>query len=328
MKAKLLLALISFLIYSSLAFAADKVKIVFLHGDRSHSSGDHEFKAGSHLLANHLRVQTAVPMEVVVNEGWPKDESILDDAKAIVVYCDATEVVQNGWEKMDSLAKKGVGFLFMHYGVHPAEDKGEQYFKNWIGGYFKTGKSVNPFWRANIETMKGHPISNGITKVEAIDEWYFNLEYAKGVLPLGVAIPNEHNLAFINNLWTQSGYESKDQPQALLWGIVREDGSRGAGFTGGHRHQNWAFDDYRKMILNTIFWISGQTIPADGVPTAAVSEDELNQNLDDYGDKTNRIKLPTAADLAIAKNGPWLTPEEHVAAKAAAQQAKKKSTQK
>ena len=69
---------------------------------------------------------------------------VLDDADAIVVYSDATKVVQNGWEKMDQLAKKGVGMLFMHYAVHPTEEK-ENSISNLDRWYFKNGQSVNPF---------------------------------------------------------------------------------------------------------------------------------------------------------------------------------------
>ena len=51
-------------------------------------------------------------------------------------------------------------------------------------------------------------------------------------------------------------------------------------------------------------------MPATGVPTYKVTEEELNEKLDDYGDRTNRIKLPTRADVTFS-HGPWMTPEEH-----------------
>ncbi|MCH2208727.1 MAG: hypothetical protein MK132_23060 [Lentisphaerales bacterium] len=60
-------------------------------------------------------------------------------------YCDATRAIGNGWQKLDQLAVKGVGMMMIYYADHPAIDKGERYYKKWIGGYFKNGKSVNPF---------------------------------------------------------------------------------------------------------------------------------------------------------------------------------------
>ena len=286
-------------------------KIVFLYGDRSHASGDHEFQAGSHLLAKHLNVQNEIEVQAVVNAGWPEDERILEDADAIVIYADGTKVIGHGWEKMDQLVKeKKVGVVFMHYAVHPSVEQGEKYYLPWIGGFFKNGVSVNPFWRAKIKPMKGHETANGVGPIDAVDEFYFKIHYHKDALALGTATPNEKNLLRVNNVWTRDGYLAKDQSQALLWGIIRPDGGRGVGFTGGHHHRNWAIDGYRQLVLNSIIWAAGLEVPATGVPTYKVTEEELNEKLDDYGDRTNRIKLPTQADVTFSP-GPWMTPEEH-----------------
>lgn len=297
------------------SFAEEKeAKIVFLYGARSHKSGDHEFKAGAHLLANHLKKQSAVKVNTLVHAGWPKDESILDDADAVIIYADGTKVIKDGWEKMDQLVKKGVGCMMMHYAVHPDVANGEKYYLPWIGGFFKNGQSVNPFWAATIEPNKDHETCEGVDGFCTIDEFYMNLEYSKRMIPLGTATPTAKNLLHINNLWTQGGYEAKDKEQALLWGLVRPDGSRGAGFTGGHKHNNWAVDGYRQLVLNTIVWVAGKKVPKGGVPTSKVTEAELNENLDDYGDKTNHIKLPDPERLNF-KPGPWMTPEQHAASR-------------
>jgi hypothetical protein len=286
-------------------------KVVFLHGSRSHASGDHEFKAGSNLLAKHINAQKKVNIQATVHHGWPTDETILDDADAVVIYADGTKVIGNGWEKMDQLVKeKKIGVLFMHYAVHPSVEQGEKYYLPWIGGFFKNGVSVNPFWRANIKPMKGHETARGVGPIEAVDEFYFNIELHPDSLNLGAATPSEKNLLRINNIWTRAAYLAKGKTQSLLWGITRPGGGRGAGFTGGHHHRNWALDGYRKLILNTVAWIAGEKVPTGGVPTYPVTEDELNENLDDYGDKTNRIKLPTKADITFSP-GPWMTPDEH-----------------
>ena len=316
MKIITLLSVALLSIFSDLAaLAKDKHKVVFLHGSRSHASGDHEFQAGSHLLAKHLNAQDKVDVEAVVNAGWPEDESILDDADAIVIYADGTKVIGHGWEKMDELVReKKVGVIFMHYAVHPSVEQGEKYFLPWIGGFFKNGLSVNPFWRAKIKPMKGHETANGVGPIDAVDEFYFNIHYHPKMLPLGTATPNEKNLLRINNIWTRDGFLAKGKSQALLWGIVRPDGGRGVGFTGGHHHRNWAIDGYRQLVLNSIVWAAGAKVPSSGVPTYKVTENELNEKLDDYGEKTNRIKLPTQEDITFTP-GPWMTPEEHAASR-------------
>ena len=309
------IVILSTLTLCSCLFAERKAKVVFLYGARSHKSGDHEFKAGSHLLANHLNRQSAVGIKAIVHSGWPKDESILDDAAAVIIYSDATKVIGNGWDKMEELMAQGVGCMLMHYAVHPTIEEGEKYFIPWIGGYFKNGKSVNPFWKATIEPNCDHETCGGVEPFHAIDEFYFNIEYSERMIPLGTATPTEQNLQRINNIWTQEGYEQKGVPQHLLWGIERPDGGRGAGFTGGHYHKNWALDDYRQLILNTIAWVAGKEVPESGVPTDPVTENELNENLDDYGPKTARIKLPDTKPV-IENPSEWWSPAAREALRA------------
>jgi len=74
--------------------------------------------------------------------------------------------------------------------------------------------------------------------------------------------------------------ESKGRDEALMWSVERPDGGRGFGFTGGHFHQNWQNDDFRKTILNALCWISKIEIPKEGISSVAVSDEEILENLD------------------------------------------------
>jgi hypothetical protein len=166
--------LLLFLSLSSLAHAENK--IVFLAGSRSHGPGEHEFYAGCTILAKALGENPSLQIQASVIRGWPEDPSVLDDAKAVVVYSDATSVVGKGWEKMDALAKKGTGLVFLHYAVHPSAADGEKYFRPWIGGAFETGWSVNPHWVAEMKALPNHPVSRGIDgPIETLDEFYYNM---------------------------------------------------------------------------------------------------------------------------------------------------------
>ena len=82
-----------------------------------------------------------------------------------------------------------------------------------------------------------------------------------------------------------------------MWGYERPDGKgRGVGFTGGHYHHGWALDGYRTVVLNAIAWTAGIKVPEDGVKSKSLTEDDLNANLDDYGKKQKRLKLPNVED--------------------------------
>jgi hypothetical protein len=65
----------------------------------------------------------------------------------------------------------------------------------------------------------------------------------------------------------------------MMWAVERPDGGRGVGFTGGHIHRNWGNDEFRKIVLNALVWVTGMDVPADGVQSS-VSEDDLAKNLD------------------------------------------------
>jgi putative membrane-bound dehydrogenase-like protein len=263
-------------------------KIVFLAGGLSHGPGEHEFHAGCQLLAKALN-ESNMGIEAKVIQGWPKDESVLDGIKALVIYADGTSVVGKGWEKVDQLAKSGVGLMFMHYAVHPNPAEGEKYYRPWIGGAFETGYSVNPHWVADLKAFPNHPVSNGVgSLVEAYDEFYYNMRFIperSKVLDLVTATPNRERMKKYINLWNEYGVNGLDKPQTLMWGIERKDGGRGVGFTGGHYHRNWSIDNFRKIVLNAVVWTAGLDVPKEGVPSKPLSEDDLNANLDDKGKK-------------------------------------------
>jgi len=276
--------------------------IVFLAGGRSHGHGEHEFKAGSELLAKALNEQSGLGLKAVVVSGWPKDETVLDGIKCLVIYADGTSVVGKGWAKVDALAKKGTGIVFMHYAVHPSPAEGEKYYRPWIGGAFETGWSVNPHWVADLKALPNHPVARGVTGlVQAYDEFYYNMRFPADrskVLDLVTAVPTRENVKQYINLWNEHGVDGLGKPQTLMWGTERADGGRGVGFTGGHYHRNWAIDGFRTLALNAIVWAAKVEVPAAGVKSAAVSEDELNANMDDKGKNPARIKVPQAGEFA------------------------------
>ena len=65
----------------------------------------------------------------------------------------------------------------------------------------------------------------------------------------------------------------------MMWTVERPNGGRGFGFTGGHFHDNWANDNFRRVVLNGILWIAKVEVPLNGVQST-VSEEPLNANLD------------------------------------------------
>lgn len=297
-------------ILMSQAHAANKV--VFLAGGRSHGPGEHEFRAGCMLLAKALN-ESGLDIQAEVHNGWPSDEKVLDGAKALVIYADGTSVVGKGWDKVDQMAKAGTGIMFMHYAVHPSKEQGDKYYRPWIGGAFEDGFSVNPHWVADLEVLPNHPVSRGVgSLVEAYDEFYYNMRFMADrakVADLVTAVPDRERMKQYINLWNQHGVEGMGKKQTLMWGIEREDGGRGVGFTGGHYHRNWSIDGFRTIVLNAITWTAGVEVPATGVKSKPLTEEELNANLDDKGKPAN-LKLVQPGEFKKIPTAPIQTARE------------------
>ena len=66
----------------------------------------------------------------------------------------------------------------------------------------------------------------------------------------------------------------------MSWVVERKDGGRGFGFTGGHFHENWGNEDFRKFVLNALVWLAGMDVPATGVQ-CEVTQADLEENLDE-----------------------------------------------
>jgi hypothetical protein len=69
--------------------------------------------------------------------------------------------------------------------------------------------------------------------------------------------------------------------QVMAWAYDRPDGGRGFGFTGYHKHDNLANDNFRTLLLNAVAWVSKLEVPASGVSSKTLSRDDLEQLIDD-----------------------------------------------
>ena len=265
--------------------ASGKKKILFIAGNTKHRHGYHEYRAGSILLADALNA-SGLPVEARVHwYGWPEDESIFDGVDACIIYADGGGEFGEKYAFLDQKVKGGMGIMFMHYGVHPTKEVGETYYKPWIGGYYDDAFSVNPSWIAEMIPKDGHPVARGLDDpIKAFDEFYWNLNFDSDCAecsPLATATPTKENMIRYGSskFWNKEAADKLGTEQALVWCRAPKGGARGAGFVGGHYHQNWAIDDYRKLILNTITWVARVEVPATGVPSKRVTKAMLNANL-------------------------------------------------
>jgi len=270
----------------------NRKKVVFVAGRPSHAPGDHEFNAGSLLLAKCLNENAPNIVTAVYRNGWPADPSAFDNADAVCMYADGGggHPVNPHLEEVAALAKSGVGVACLHYGVEVPKGAAGDKFLDWIGGYFETHWSVNPHWTLEKTTLaEGHPVTRGVKTFAVNDEWYYHMRFRpnmEGVTAILNATPPASTLTRPDG--PHSGNPDvrakAGQPQTLAWAAERPDGGRGFGFTGGHHHKNWGNDDFRKLVLNALVWVAKADVPSDGIPSK-VTEEELAMNLDPKGKK-------------------------------------------
>jgi type 1 glutamine amidotransferase len=274
--------------FAPLAYAAETAKIVLIAGRPSHGPGDHEFNAGCKLLAKCLAEIPGIE-PVFVAGGWPKDESVFEGARTVVFFMDGGgghPIIQGDHlETIQKLMDKGVGLVCLHYAVEVPKGTPGDKFLDWIGGYYETGFSTNPHWTGEFKSFPEHPITRGVKPFAIRDEWYFNMRFRpemKGVTPVLSAKPDDETRKGVSAS-PRGPYkhilEAKGREEVLAWAVERPDGGRGFGFTGAHTHKNWGDPNFRKLVLNAIFWTAKLDVPSNGVESS-VTEDELKQNLD------------------------------------------------
>jgi lysophospholipase L1-like esterase len=263
-----------------------KKKIVFIAGGPSHGYADHEHYAGCALLAKCLN-ESGLPVETAVYKGWPKDPDALDGAATIVIFSDggSGHPMMPHRDQVEKLMKQGVGLACIHYAVEiPKGEPGDQ-LKNWIGGYFETFWSVNPFWVGQFKKFPRHPVANGVKPFSINDEWYYHMRFVdgmKGVTPILTAVPPDDTRREGNDAHgaNPAVFARKGMPEHVAWACQRPEGGRGFGFTGGHSHWNWACDSFRTVALNGIAWTAGLDVPAAGVHSKTPTYEELEANQD------------------------------------------------
>ena len=170
---------------------AEDKKVVFVAGPKSHGFFAHEHAAGCKLLAEHLEAANLGIKTVVVTGGFPQDQSVFNDADAVVVACDGgvRHLLNKNLKEFDEVMKRGVGLACIHYGVETTKGPAGDHFLKWIGGYFEPYWSVNPVWNAAFKLLPSHPITQGVMPFTMQDEWYYHMRFREATSAIGSIVP-------------------------------------------------------------------------------------------------------------------------------------------
>ena len=266
-----------------------KKKVVFISGKPSHGPMKHEHRAGNMILAKRLN-ESGLPIEAVVLEdiGYPKNESILEGADTIVIFCTGhgNHLLNPKLNEFDALMKKGTGVVMIHWATEAVSGAPGDKFLQWMGGFCDINWSVNPHWKPNFKPRK-HAIWNGVQPFSVDDEWYYHMRFIEdrtGFTPILTDVPPMDTLKRPDGMRSGNPAVRKavanGESQHVGWAYERPEGGRGFGFTGGHNHDSWQDDNYRKVMLNAILWTAGMEVPKKGVNSSAPDNVEIESNLD------------------------------------------------
>jgi hypothetical protein len=270
---------------------AKLTKIVLLAGPTSHAGGQHEYFAGCARMADWLK-QTPGVWPVLVGNGWPKNEAVLDGAKAIVVYMDAGPKLPlleaSRWAKLKQLMAGGAGLVMLHQSMDVPADHAED-VKSWLGAVFLPDIGNRGHWDQELTEVAKHPVTRGVTPFSVLgDGWLFNLHYAPAAVSLVAGpVPDKART-------TADSKSHVGRAETMAWAYERPTGGRGFGFTGGDIHKNWSLEPQRRLVTNGILWTAGLEIPAQGAPVA-LKEGALAANLDTKPAKKPAAEKPAAA---------------------------------
>lgn len=266
----------------------DVKKIVFIADKRPHGPrGNHEFVAGAVFLARALNAHYPKVHAVVhPHDAWPKD---LSHADAVIVLLNHGGPAVNPAVK--AAMERGAGFMAIHYGVEVNKGKEGEAYLQWMGGYFETFWSVNPFWTPTFAKLPEHEVTRGVKSFSINDEWYYHMRFVKdmkGVTPILSAVPKLETVGGGGKKASSHGgnpdvYEEvkAGTPQHMAWAYERPDGGRGFGFTGFHKYDNLKDDNFRKLLVNAVAWTAKLEVPEQGIPTPTLTNKDLDKFFED-----------------------------------------------
>ena len=251
-------------------------KIVLIAGSVSNKAGQHEYFAGCAMMMDWLK-QTQGVWPVLVAEGWPKNEAILDGAKTIVVYADGGAKLPflepSRWAPMKKLMDAGTGFVMLHQAVDTPDDHAEE-MKSWLGAAFTKDIGCRGHWDMEFSDFPPHPITRGVAAFSApLDGWLYNLHFAQGATPLlSGAVPDKSRSS-------ADAKEHNGRPEVIAWAYERPNGGRSFAYTGCDLHRNWQVESQRRLVTNGILWTAKMEVPQAGAPVT-FNPTALTTNLD------------------------------------------------
>jgi type 1 glutamine amidotransferase len=267
-------------VVAPLAAAAEPTPhIVFMAGPKDHGfAGRHEYEADLRVLEKAFSEAPNIPkVRTSFYIGKAPPAAAIADADVIVIlsssdraanevhplfppdpstdhhnYNAETKAFLQGYD--DLVRKKGMGVVVLHYAVWAENWAARQLYLDWTGGLWVQIASKNPVDQWAMQPVNiTHPVLNGV------QPWNYRDEIFSRFL-----LPEDYRRT---NLIVATPEQDRNGigPQVAAWAYQRDDGGRAFVFGGVDYHDAMLIDNYRRFLLNGIYWAARGKVPADGV---------------------------------------------------------------
>ena len=228
--------------------------------------------------------------------GFPKDLSELDDASVILFYFGTTRGPNGSVNPVEDPAVKqhlgmlldrGVGLVALHQSFTVPAKNSTATFQDWLGA--SRGAVTDYSMEAAPVTVKAksHPIANGVSDFNYLDEFYSAIDFGPKVTPI---------LSARAHTQFSSGkpvFQEPAKDRVIAWTHERANGARAFGFAGGHYLASFDQPQVRTIVLNALLWAAKADVPANGVTTSIPSAWQPGQP--PQARPPHRVILPAAA---------------------------------
>jgi type 1 glutamine amidotransferase len=260
--------------------------IVFLAGPKDHGfAGRHEYEADLRVLEKAFQSAPNIPkVRTSFHLGKAPPASAIADADVIVIlsssdraaneihplfppnpttnlrsYDDATKAFLQGYD--DLVRKQGMGVVILHYAVWAENWAAREIYLNWTGGLWVQMASRNPVDQWAMQPVNTtHPVLNGVQpwnyRDEVFSRFFLPEDYRRTDLIVATPEADRNGIG----------------PQVAAWAYQREDGGRAFVFGGVDYHDAMLVDNYRRFLLNGIYWAAKGKVPVEGVQSTTPAD--------------------------------------------------------
>ena len=226
--------------------AEERSKHVLLlcQGPDGHPPATHEYAVGIQLIADSLADVPGLKVTVANADGaWPEGPALIRESDGVVMFLSqGAKWIHEDPRRLEAfgqLAGRKGGFVAIHWAMGTKDARHIAGFLELFGGCH--GGDDRKYKVVDTRVMRpapDHEIVRGIGDFEIHEEFYYSLKFVDAA----------------NHVEPILQAEIEGKQETVSWAWQRSDGGRSFGFSGGHFHENWKREEYRKLFKQGVLW--------------------------------------------------------------------------